>query len=84
MAAKIVRQLALGPTPARRSGERQNMGDEAQAAGGSEARRQARALLVTYLFQPDFYTPEMTSRGRLVAEVFDCQGEEFPSEYLET
>ncbi len=26
----------------------------------------------------------MTPRGRLVAEVFDCRGEEFPSEYLET
>jgi hypothetical protein len=26
----------------------------------------------------------MTQRGRLVAEVFDCRGEDFPSEYLET
>ncbi len=26
----------------------------------------------------------MTQRGRLVAEVFDCRGEEFPSEYLES
>jgi hypothetical protein len=26
----------------------------------------------------------MTPRGRLVAEVFDCRGEEFPSDYLET
>lgn len=25
----------------------------------------------------------MTPRGRLVADVFDCEGEEFPSEYLE-
>jgi hypothetical protein len=25
----------------------------------------------------------MTQRGRLAAEVFDCLGEEFPSEYLE-
>ncbi len=27
---------------------------------------------------------DMTPRGRLVAEVFDCRGEDFPSEYLET
>lgn len=26
----------------------------------------------------------MTPRGRLVAEVFDCWGEDFPSDYLET
>ncbi len=25
----------------------------------------------------------MTPRGRLVAEAFDCKGEEFPSDYLE-
>jgi hypothetical protein len=26
---------------------------------------------------------DMTPRGRLVAEVFDCRGEEFPTDYLE-
>ena len=26
---------------------------------------------------------DMTPRGRLVAEVFDCRGEDFPSDYLE-
>jgi hypothetical protein len=36
------------------------------------------------LFESGFYTPEMTPRGRLVAEVFDCRGEEFASEYLQT
>ena len=36
------------------------------------------------MFESGFYTPEMTPRGRLVAEVFDCRGEEFPSEYFET
>jgi hypothetical protein len=59
------------------------MGDELQAAGGSAARRPARALLKSYLFESGFYTPKMTPRGRLVAEVFDCVAEEFPSEYLE-
>jgi hypothetical protein len=57
------------------------MGDDMQGATGS--RKEARALLESYLFEPGFYTPEMTPRGRLVAEVFDCRGEEFPSEYLE-
>ena len=59
------------------------MGDDMQGANGSEARKQARALRESYLFESGFYTPEMTPRGRLVAEVFDCRGEEFPSEYLE-
>jgi hypothetical protein len=35
------------------------------------------------LFESGFYTPEMTPRGRLVAEVFDCRGEDFPSNNLE-
>jgi hypothetical protein len=59
------------------------MGDEMQPASGSEARKQARALLETYFFESGFYTPKMTPRGRWVAEVFDCRGEEFPSDYLE-
>lgn len=59
------------------------MGDEAKAGGGSEARRQARALLESYLFESGFCMPEMTLHGRLVAEVFDCRGAEFPSDYLE-
>jgi hypothetical protein len=62
------------------STESQTMGDEAQGACGSEARRQARALLESYLFESGFYRPEMTPRGRWVAEVFDCKGGEFPSE----
>ena len=32
----------------------------------------------------DMQLANMTPRGRWVAEVFDCRGEEFPSEYLET
>jgi hypothetical protein len=60
------------------------MGGEMQAAGGSQARREARALLETYFVESGFYTPKMTPRGRWVAEVFDSRGEEFPSEYLET
>jgi hypothetical protein len=60
------------------------MDDDMQGASGSEARKQARALLESYLFESGFYTSEMTPRGRWVAEVFDCRGEEFPSEYLET
>ena len=56
------------------------MSDEMQ---GSQARKQARALLETYFVESGFYTPTMTARGRLVAEVFDCRGEEFPTDYLE-
>jgi hypothetical protein len=56
------------------------MSDEMQ---GSQARKQARALLETYLVESGFYTPTMTARGRWVAEVFDCRGEEFPTDYLE-
>jgi hypothetical protein len=56
------------------------MSDEMQ---GSEARKQARALLETYFVESGFYTPTMTARGRWVAEVFDCRGEEFPTDYLE-
>jgi hypothetical protein len=32
----------------------------------------------------DMQLANMMPRGRWVAEVFDCRGEEFPSEYLET
>jgi hypothetical protein len=78
-----VRRSLHREVEARRSQERQTMGDELQAAGGSAARRPARALLKSYLFESGFYTPKMTPRGRLVAEVFDCVAEEFPSEYLE-
>ena len=39
------------------------MGDDMQGANGSEARKQARALLESYLFESGFYTPEMTPRG---------------------
>jgi len=56
------------------------MGEEMQ---GSQARKQARALLESYFFESGFYTPKMTPRGRWVAEVFDCRGEEFPTDYLE-
>ena len=56
------------------------MSDEMQ---GSQARKQARALLETYFVESGFYTPTMTARGRWVAEVFDCRGEEFPTDYLE-
>ena len=59
------------------------MCEEAKAAGESEARRQARALLESYLFESGFYTPEMAPRGRLIAEVFAFRGAEFPSDYLE-
>ena len=31
----------------------------------------------------EMHLANMTPRGRLVAEVFDCRGEEFPSDYLE-
>ena len=57
--------------------------DDAKVAPNS-GRKQARALLESYVFQSGFYTPEMTPRGRWVAEVFDCRGEEFPHDYLET
>ena len=60
------------------------MDDEMQEASGSESRKQERALLEGYLFESGFYTPTMTPRGRWVAEVFDCRGEEFPTDYLET
>jgi hypothetical protein len=54
-----------------------------QAGSGSEARREAREILETYFSESGFYTATMTPRGRLVAEVFDCRGEEFVSDYLE-
>ena len=38
------------------------MGDDMQGATGS--RKEARALLESYLFEPGFYTPEMAPRGR--------------------
>jgi hypothetical protein len=60
------------------------MGDDMQGANGRDAGKKARALLESYLFESGFYTPEMTPRGRWVAEVFDCRGEEFASEYFET
>jgi hypothetical protein len=60
------------------------MGDEMQAGSGSEARTEARAHLETYFSESGFYTPKMTPWGRLVAEVFDCRGEEFVSDYLES
>jgi hypothetical protein len=59
------------------------MGDEMQAGSGSEARTEARAHLETYFSESGFYTPKMTPRGRLVAEVFDCRGGGFGSDYLE-
>ena len=59
------------------------MGDEMQAGSGSEARTEAREILETYFSESGFYTATMTPRGRLVAEVFDCRGEEFVSDYLE-
>jgi hypothetical protein len=59
------------------------MDDEIHGESGSEARKQERALLEAYLFESGFYTPTMTPRGRWVAEVFDCLGEEFPTDYLE-
>ena len=59
------------------------MGDERQTTGGSEARKEAREILETYFSESAFYTAMMTPRGRLVAEVFECRGEEFVTDYLE-
>ena len=59
------------------------MGDEMQEASGSDARTEARARLETYFSGSGVYTPKMTPRGRLVAEVFDCRGKGFGSDYLE-
>jgi hypothetical protein len=59
------------------------MGDEMQEGSESEARTEARARLETYFSGSGFYTPKMTPRGRLVAEVFDCRGKGFGSDYLE-
>jgi hypothetical protein len=59
------------------------MGDEMQAGSGSEARTEARAHLGTYFSESGFYTPKMMPRGRLVAEVVDCRGGGFGSDYPE-
>jgi hypothetical protein len=48
-----------------------------------KSRREVRAALESYFVESGFYTAEMTPRGRLVVEVFDCQDGDFPAAYLE-